>query len=317
MSKQKIKRLSTLYSDLYLKHKVKKALHNLVYEHYKNSTLRKQAPVKKGVPPIIILGMHRSGTSLTSRLIRTSGVYMGRIRGADTDESLFFQNLNDAIFSKAHAYWDEPEALERALNNDTIKNAMVSALTEYCDSKNLVASYLKRRDSECDSIFSIPYLWGWKDPRTCYTLPLWLRVFPNAKVLYIHRNGIDVAQSLVRRNEKMLLSQQSSLRCTSLEGAFNLWEMYNSKCLENIKRLNNKQLHCIKYEELIEIPAATMKSTLQFVGIPNSEEKISEVIRNIQPGKANAFLEDEKLRGFYERVKDSRLMREFGYSDIL
>ena len=39
--------------------------------------------------------------------------------------------------------------------------------------------------------------WGWKDPRNVFTLPLWLRVFPEAKIIYIVRNGVDVAASLL------------------------------------------------------------------------------------------------------------------------
>lgn len=30
--------------------------------------------------------------------------------------------------------------------------------------------------------------WGFKDPRTCLTLPLWLRVFPKAKILFLDRD---------------------------------------------------------------------------------------------------------------------------------
>src|SRR5213078_1316124 len=46
--------------------------------------------------------------------------------------------------------------------------------------------------------------WGWKDPRTVFTLPLWLQLFPKAKIINIVRNGVDVASSLSVREQKML-----------------------------------------------------------------------------------------------------------------
>ena len=30
----------------------------------------------------------------------------------------------------------------------------------------------------------IPFPWGWKDPRNSITLPLWLRLYPEAKIIF-------------------------------------------------------------------------------------------------------------------------------------
>ncbi len=30
--------------------------------------------------------------------------------------------------------------------------------------------------------------WGWKDPRNTFTLPMWLSIFPKARVLHVLRN---------------------------------------------------------------------------------------------------------------------------------
>ena len=53
-----------------------------------------------------------------------------------------------------------------------------------------------------------PINWGWKDPRTTITFPIWLQVFPKAKILHILRNGVDVAISIYRRS----LVQQMKFR---------------------------------------------------------------------------------------------------------
>jgi hypothetical protein len=41
--------------------------------------------------------------------------------------------------------------------------------------------------------------WGWKDPRNTLLLRPWLEVFPEAKVVHVVRNGVEVALSLARR----------------------------------------------------------------------------------------------------------------------
>src|SRR5205814_6378464 len=91
--------------------------------------------------------------------------------------------------------------------------------------------------------------WGWKDPRSTFTLPMWLRIFPNAKVVSIERNGVDVAESLRAREVRILQAAPdyyrryrglfflhprrggfaNSPRCLALEDAFALWEEYTSQ----------------------------------------------------------------------------------------
>ena len=48
--------------------------------------------------------------------------------------------------------------------------------------------------------------WGWKDPRNTFLLPLWRDIFPEAKVIHVIRNGVDVAASLLTREEKRIRS---------------------------------------------------------------------------------------------------------------
>ena len=47
-----------------------------------------------GRPPILVIGMHRAGTSMIADLLRDLGVFMGWRRDI-YGEALFFQGLND------------------------------------------------------------------------------------------------------------------------------------------------------------------------------------------------------------------------------
>src|SRR5207302_9249377 len=99
--------------------------------------------------------------------------------------------------------------------------------------------------------------WGWKDPRNTFTLPMWLHIYPDAKLISIERHGVDVAESLrasemsnlkgaAQRYERypalsfLRQSEDSfvdSPRCLSLDGGFSLWSAYVSQARRMLKML--------------------------------------------------------------------------------
>ena len=66
--------------------------------------------------PVIVIGMHRSGTTLLVRLLMEMGIYMGR-KLLKNAESLYFQRLNREMFSSAGARWSVVDPLLRAMEN--------------------------------------------------------------------------------------------------------------------------------------------------------------------------------------------------------
>ena len=60
--------------------------------------------------PVVVVGMHRSGTSLVSRILDDCGVMMGKDLQED-HESIFFISLNEWIYGNAGASWERPGAL--------------------------------------------------------------------------------------------------------------------------------------------------------------------------------------------------------------
>ena len=80
--------------------------------------------------PFVVIGMHRSGTSLVSRILDKSGILMGRDLQTD-HESKFFIGLNKWIYENAGADWARPAAVEE--------------LIDYEPARNQVEEYLKTR----------------------------------------------------------------------------------------------------------------------------------------------------------------------------
>jgi hypothetical protein len=149
-------------------------------------------------PPLIIIGMHRSGTSLVTRLLEGLGMFAGWRRDRN-DEAVFFQRLNDWLFRQCGAAWDSPHPFTSLLDDKALREIVVDYLDRLVRGPR-VASYLgPKRFVSYRTPFNLDRPWGWKDPRNTYTLPLWLELFPDARVVHVTRHGVDVAQSLRAR----------------------------------------------------------------------------------------------------------------------
>ena len=60
-----------------------------------------------GISPVIIVGMHRSGTTMLSQLLERLGLFTGEKKDDDY-EALFFYKLNEWLLNQANASWDNP-----------------------------------------------------------------------------------------------------------------------------------------------------------------------------------------------------------------
>jgi hypothetical protein len=133
-------------------------------------------------------------------MLKELGLFIGWDCGIN-DEATFFNRRNEKILSICGGGWDNPNVIDKLLGKPEIRKKVVDLLSEDISSLHALfylgpKFYLKYR-----AITNIKMPWGWKDPRNIITLPLWLEIFPSAKIIHIFRNGIDVARSLVRRDE--------------------------------------------------------------------------------------------------------------------
>jgi hypothetical protein len=152
----------------------------------------------QGASPVIIIGMHRSGTSFLTGLLRDMGLFVGRFVQRN-NEPFFFMDRNEKVLSACGGDWDNPGVVKSLLGAEPLCALIAGKWARELDGIHALPFmgpqlYLSHR-----SVFRLRIPWGWKEPRTTALLPLWLRVFPNAKILHIYRNGIDVAASLMVR----------------------------------------------------------------------------------------------------------------------
>lgn len=143
---------------------------------------------------ILVLGMHRSGTSVVAKSLTCLGAELGpRAEWSGPDNLKGFQEdqdvlaFNDQMLRFLDRTWADPRPIEGI---EYWMNA------NYGVSHN--ASMLLR-----DRLAQFP-LFGLKEPRMCRLLPLWRRAISlvgcQVSVVHVVRHPTAVAASLLRRN---------------------------------------------------------------------------------------------------------------------
>ncbi|WP_417458031.1 sulfotransferase [Kordiimonas sp.] len=230
--------------------------------------------------PVLIIGIHRSGTSLLTRMLEAIGLFVGNDLQAD-HESLIMIQINNKYFDITNSSWDQPAYPAAHPDGENYIAEILSANAE------LIA---ERFGTTAD-------FWGFKDPRTLTTLPYWLKTFPDAKVVYIRRSPQDIARSLTSRHQrnikKGLFPPHGSFtisgvkftqRCATMEGSMS-FVMEQHAFYENLLKNGVIQKHLeLSYEELLHDPVFQLsrlcrylectvdrKRTLEAANMPNCQ----------------------------------------------
>ena len=143
---------------------------------------------------IIVLGMHRSGTSAAARGLQVLGVKLG-------------DNLHPAAIDNPKGFWEDRDFL--SINEELLayigSGSERVGLIDWKMPKTLTVASLKVKAEKivrekCDQ----NVLWAFKDPRTARLLPFWQPVFENVgcdvRYVIVTRNPISIVQSLYERN---------------------------------------------------------------------------------------------------------------------
>ncbi|GBC82043.1 hypothetical protein HRbin10_01163 [bacterium HR10] len=273
-------------------------------------------PVRTLRPPIILVGMHRSGTSLLTAVLREFGLITGF--SLNNEESAFFHRLNLYIERATGGRWDDPEPIVRAHADAHLLQHIVRHLKKEVTSPKIILYLGVRRFWRYRSLERVDQPWGWKDPRNTFTFDFWRQVFPHARVIHIYRHGVDVAASLRARevnSRVQALSHYASTRCRTLSGAFGLWRAYVEKAFSLQPEDGERAIRHVRYEDFLASPEQTVRTLLDFCELPVRPDVLRRITARLKPMRAFAFRRDPELRAFYEEVRDDPWMIRLGYSD--
>ena len=150
---------------------------------------------------IVIVGMHRSGTSALTGTLEQAGVKLGAVSTFDrfnvkgNREHPEILRLHQRLFAYNGGAWHTPpRGVGWHHGHRVVRDDIISGFGD------------------------VP-VWGFKDPRTLFTIAGWLEVLPQKSLIGIFRHPAAVARSLQRRNR------------FSVERAYALWAKYNAKLL--------------------------------------------------------------------------------------
>lgn len=281
--------------------------------------------------PLIIIGMHRSGTTMITKLLENLGLFVGDQKEVNS-ESVFFHKLNRWIMIQSNSAWDNPipARFKTDFHNKNITRVLEAHLRGYGRYK-----YLGRKNFfKYKSLKDINFDWGWKDPVNTLNIDNWKAVFPNAKILNIYRNPIDIAESLRVRehkiqgrfkltyakqmHEKLLTPRRlynRSVKLFDIMEGIKLWEEYIEAAEIAREKYNNLWLD-IQYEDFLDHPQSRLKTIVDFVGLGAHEETLDEATKVINNDRKFAFTQDDKLMKLYEAIKDRHLVAKMGYNNL-
>ncbi len=183
---------------------------------------------------VIVLGMHRSGTSATTRGLASLGVCLGdNLMEANCDnpkgywENNYIYSFNERLLKSLNLTWDDPTFI----NKEDFDKPELEPF------KDEAISYLSGSLAKNS-------LWGFKDPRTIRLLPFWKNVLDrlslkDTRYLIVIRNPVNVCNSLCIRNG------------TDPQKAYQLYLVHNVPFLHEI---SNSPFTVVDYDLLLEDP---------------------------------------------------------------
>ncbi len=180
---------------------------------------------------VVVLGMHRSGTSAVAGFLAKAGFYAGTeadlLPAAEDNPKGFFERadvnaLNDGLLAELGGAWDKPPARhvieEEAPAWRPKVEEVLAGLSAEAGPRPLVL----------------------KDPRISLALPAWLPFLEGRFALVlVDRNPMDIALSVRRRDGRPIYV------------ALALWQLY---CTELLDGLTGRRALVVHYETFVEDP---------------------------------------------------------------
>ena len=239
---------------------------------------------------IIVLGIMRSGTSLTAELVRLWGAYSGGEnnlwksdmkdqRGYGYMEYVPLQKLNDELLDHNDRVPPTRQQMEDKAQNSAFRENAMGLLREMDE---------QAENNGFDT-------WVWKDARLPLTLPFWVQIWEDPIYIITIRHPAEVALSSAQTEE-----------LDPNELPFSAGLIYWQYCMLNIlaSTRDNPQKIFVAYDQVLDDPASECTRLGQFLdsqcekSIDESQSRIQAMVphvarnqRHHQYGKSLAEME--------------------------
>jgi len=197
---------------------------------------------------VLVLGMHRSGTSALTRVLNLLGLDAGRdvLMGASESnptghwEVERLTSFNDRLLDELGGRWSAPPPVDAVPLADGPWGEEAAALHAEAFAGTA---------------------WVWKDPRVCLLLPFWRAVLANA--------GERPAEVVALRDPTEIAGSLAARDGMALAYGLALWERYTRSLLDS---LAGERACFVHYERLLAEPESTARELVAFCGDELSDE---------------------------------------------
>ena len=234
---------------------------------------------------VVVLGMHRSGTSAITNVLYAAGLYCGRdkdlLPGTQFNEKGYFEHrevmrINEDILLANSTF----STAETGANSDSYHEIQ---LTDYgwiygayppsTETLLMQPGTSQRLTQYIDSVYELAgnKSIAIKDPRFSLTLPVWAPFLRNYAVIIMVRDPDEVSQSLFLRDDLPFYISQR------------LWTFYNHSAL---RVTAGAPRIILNYKDLVSHPDETVRTLFDFLelnGIDNIRHNFGDAVSAIVP----------------------------------
>jgi len=220
----------------------------------------------------VILGMHKSGTTLTSQILHHSGINMVdeiKAQEASYDRGDYYEldsakAINMEIM-RANGYQESNwrKVLLGTLSRD---NSFSDASLLTKDQRTRMREILSNRDAKYAH-------WGFKDPRTCLVYPLWALELPEHKIIAIFRSHNEQWQR--HRPQSIWQQYREPYKIVKF---IEKWCRYNANVLAHLQKTQMDFL-VLDYQRLMTTQAE-FDRLQEFVGLELEDRRKKDLYRN-------------------------------------
>ncbi len=206
-------------------------------------------PRPTGGKVVVVLGMHRAGTSLCTRIVQQLGIGLGGpLLTADFDNPDGYQehkaivDCHRSLLEALHVEWDTIRSIQ-------------PASAAFWESETAAATRDRLKQIVAGQVKAVGGVWAFKDPRTTGFIPLWKDVFNDLDIepvwLLSVRDPRAVAASLFTRNRLPVALGEL------------LWlEHY----LDALRHLGSEIAGIVHYERWFPAPIAQVRDVARMIG---------------------------------------------------
>lgn len=199
----------------------------------------------------IVLGMHKSGTTLISQMLHYSGIPMVD----EVDEATSYDRGNQ---------WEREST--KALNHQLLGSNGLFSLLASTPAAGSAAQDVRRQMAELVSRYNSSHQdWGFKDPRSTLSYQEWLPVMPEHRVIAIYRRPEEVWSHYWNSSTQVRRRLMVFRRCIAC------WCEYNMQIIKAIQATTVPWI-VLSYSRLMQSDS-DFRRLETFVGRPLRDER--------------------------------------------